>query len=238
MSQIAPLVDRNRFPPFVLEGAGTLQEHISSWIRDAVFSGCFLPGERLTQAELASLLDVSMTPVRESMRELAAEGLLTLNPRRGITVSRLSCEEAQEMRMLGGLLESKSGQLIAERILPGELAKAREMAAGIAGLQDLRLYFLGNQRFHTFLYKTARSPELTKMLMRVHDRTLPYLPAVFDRLGSRHRDGLHEHDSFLEACAQRDARAASDIMFRHWDMMFAALEAIVAETAGPAEQPD
>jgi len=222
-------INSPKFPHFALEGKGTLPDHVASWLRDAIFSGCFLPGQRLTQAHISSLLGVSMTPVREAMRELASEGLLTFSPRRGISVSSLSIEEAAEMRMLGGLLERKCGELVALRMTAEELAQARAMAREIADTRDMHRYFLGNRRFHYFLYETARSPEVARMLRRIHNRTLAYLPAVFRRLEDRHRQGLEEHEAFLAACERRDADRAGEIMFRHWDVMFRELEEIVTE---------
>jgi DNA-binding GntR family transcriptional regulator len=217
-----------------LAAADTLQERVAAWLRHAIVTGRFSPGERLVQADIAEHLKVSLTPVREAMRDLAAEGLLTLSPRRGVVVRVLTRAEVQELRMLCAILERTCGELIAQRITPDELAHAHRLDQTMWSLSSLEDYFALNTQFHRFLYETARSPELTAILRRIHDATMPYLPATFVRSQLRHRDGLEEHRRFLAACAQRDAEAAGDIMMQHFDMLFEQIEQIIAEPTSDA----
>lgn len=214
-----------------LGGSDTLQERVAAWLRNAILTGRFAPGERLVQGEIAEHLKVSITPVREAMRDLAAEGLLTLSPRRGVSVRILTLAEVQELRMLCAILERKCGELIAQRITEDELAHAAWLDRTMWSLASLEDYFALNSQFHLFLYETARSPELTSILRRIHDAKMPYLPATFVRAQVRHRDGLQEHRLFLEACAARDASSAGDIMMRHFDVMFDQIEQMIAESA-------
>lgn len=215
-------------------GPDTLQERVAAWLRQAIVTGRFAPGERLVQADIAAHLNVSLTPVREAMRDLAAEGLLTLNPRRGVSVRVLTLAEVRELRMLCALLERKSGELIAERISDAQLAHARALDQAMWALTTLEDYFALNSRFHLFLYETAQSPELMAVLRRVHDATMPYLPATFLRAAARHRDGLQEHRAFLAACTARDSINAGEIMTQHFDVMFDQIEQIIAD--GMADQ--
>lgn len=213
-----------------LDSSDTLQERVTSWLRGAILSGHFVPGDRLMQSDIAEHLKVSITPVREAMRDLAVEGLLTLNPRRGISVRALSQSEVRELRMLCAILERKCGQLIAERITDAELRQARRLERTMASLNGLQDYYVKNNQFHLFLYETARSPELIGILRRIHDSTLSYLPAVFARTSQRFQNGLDEHRAFIDACDARDTETAGDVMMRHWDLMFAQIEEIVAES--------
>jgi len=215
----------------------TLQERVAGWLRNAIVTGRYAPGERLVQADIANHLKVSITPVREAMRDLAAEGLLTLNPRRGVAVRALTLGEVQELRMLCAILERKCGELIAQRITEDELAHAGWLDRTMWSLTSLEDYFALNSQFHLFLYETARSPELTSILRRIHDAKMPYLPATFVRAQVRHRDGLQEHRLFLEACAQRDGANAGDIMMRHFDIMFDQIEQMIAEPAARHTAP-
>jgi DNA-binding GntR family transcriptional regulator len=216
-----------------LDSSDTLQERVTSWLRGAILSGHFAPGDRLMQSDIAEHLKVSITPVREAMRDLAVEGLLTLNPRRGISVRALSQSEVRELRMLCAMLERKCGQLIAERITDAELRQARRLERAMASLKGLQDYYLKNNQFHLFLYETARSPELIGILRRIHDSTLSYLPAVFARTSQRFQNGLDEHRLFIDACDARDTETAGDVMMRHWDLMFAQIEEIIAESPAP-----
>jgi DNA-binding GntR family transcriptional regulator len=236
---IRDLVGPSRSDPG-LATVDTLQERVAAWLRHAIVTGRFSPGERLVQADIADHLKVSLTPVREAMRDLAAEGLLTLSPRRGVTVRMLTLPEVQELRMLCALLERTCGELIAQRITEDELAHARWLDKTMWSLASLEDYFALNNQFHLFLYDTARSPQLTAILRRIHDAKMPYLPATFLRAQMRHRDGLQEHRRFLAACTARDAPAAGEIMMRHFDVMFDQIEQIIAEAApdpGPTPPP-
>jgi DNA-binding GntR family transcriptional regulator len=208
--------------------AQTMEERVAVWLRGAILSGRFSPGEKLAPPAIAAELDVSITPVREAMRNLAAEGVLRLSPRRGITVRALSPAEAAELRMLHALFARVCGALIAERITGAELATAQRMQADMAAVTDRHDYFALNSAFHLFLHDAARSPELAAMLRRIHDAALPYLPAVFTRTEPRFREGLEEHRRLLDACAARNGQAAGEELMRHYDAMFAEIEAIVA----------
>lgn len=218
-------------PDAGLATVDTLQERVAAWLRHAIVTGRFPPGERLVQADIAEHLKVSLTPVREAMRDLAAEGLLTLSPRRGVTVRMLTLSEVQELRMLCAMLERKCGELIAARITEDELAHARWLDKTMWSLSSLEDYFAFNNQFHLFLYETARSPELTSILRRIHDAKMPYLPATFVRAQLRHRDGLQEHRRFLAACTERDATLAGEIMMQHFDIMFEQIEHMLADSA-------
>lgn len=225
-----------RRAPDIAAADTTLQERVASWLRTAILSGRFAPGERLVQADIAETLRVSITPVREAMRDLAADGLLTLSRRRGMTVRVLTLEEVRELRMLSAMLERKCGSLIVERITEEELRHAAWLEATMASMNSLPDYYALNSQFHLFLYETARSPQLTAILRRVHDAKLAYLPATFLRAEVRHQDGLKEHRDFISACRARDPAAAGQIMMQHFDVMFGHIEEIVAEqsrAAGP-----
>jgi DNA-binding GntR family transcriptional regulator len=201
-----------------LDSSDTLQERVTSWLRGAILSGHFAPGDRLMQSDIAEHLKVSITPVREAMRDLAVEG---------------SQSEVRELRMLCAMLERKCGQLIAERITDAELRQARRLERAMASLKGLQDYYLKNNQFHLFLYETAWSPELIGILRRIHDSTLSYLPAVFARTSQRFQNGLDEHRLFIDACDARDTETAGDVMMRHWDLMFAQIEEIIAESPAP-----
>jgi DNA-binding GntR family transcriptional regulator len=136
----------------------TLQERVAAWLRGAILSGHFAPGNRLIQSEIAEHLKISITPVREAMRDLAVEGMLTLNPRRGITVRAFSPSEVQEFRMLSAILERKCGELIAERMTGAELRHARHLERAMATLTGLQDYYVKNNQFTCSCTKRPARP--------------------------------------------------------------------------------
>ena len=222
------MIERSTGPADV---GGTLHERVTTWLRNAILSGQLKPGARIVQADIAARLKVSLTPVREAMRDLHTEGLLQLSPRRGGTVRGLQLQDVQEMRMLCSLLEPRCAALVAERIEPQELRNAWKMQSRLERISDFPTYFKANRDFHYFLYGTARSPHLEKLLRGIHDATSAYLPAAFSRTKDRFANGLREHRQFLDACDQKKPKKAAEIMRLHWDIVFAEVELIAIEQA-------
>lgn len=208
--------------------SGTVHERVRDWMRSAIVNGTLKSGSRIVQTEIAKMLGVSPTPVREAMRDLAAEGLIKLNARKVATVTALDADELREIRLLRETLEGLAARLCAERITEEELAEAERMQGEMERDPDLGKYVELNRAFHVFLYNAARSPRLTQMLLSLRAATPGMLSVTFTRSKERRLDGLDEHRRFLKACRDRDADAAEAIFRTHsspaFDEMVAFLE--------------
>lgn len=208
--------------------SGTVHERVRDWMRSAIVNGTLKSGSRIVQTEIAKMLGVSPTPVREAMRDLAAEGLIKLNARKVATVTALDADELREIRLLRETLEGLAARLCAERITEEELAEAERMQGEMERDPDLGKYVELNRAFHVFLYNAARSPRLTQMLLSLRAATPGMLSVAFTRSKERRLDGLDEHRRFLKACRDRDADAAEAIFRTHsspaFDEMVAFLE--------------
>src|SRR5262249_3353355 len=93
----------------------TLRVLVEEKLRAAIVTGRFKPGQRLIERELCDLIGVGRTSVREALRQLEAEGLVTTVPHRGPVVSTISVAEAEQLYALRGLLEGYAGRTFAER---------------------------------------------------------------------------------------------------------------------------
>jgi DNA-binding GntR family transcriptional regulator len=93
----------------------TLRLRVEEKLRSAIISGHFKPGARLVERELCGLIGVGRTSVREALRQLEAEGLVTTVPHRGPTVSRITADQAEQLYAVRGLLEGYAGRRFAER---------------------------------------------------------------------------------------------------------------------------
>jgi len=182
-------------------------------MRAAIADGTLEPGARIVQTEIAEKLGVSPTPVREAMRDLAAEGLIRMHARRVATVTSIDIGELQEIRLLRETLEGLCARLVAERITDDELAVAEQMQGEMERDSDLGVYVELNRRFHFHLYETARSPRLVQMLMSLRSATPGMLSVAFTRQTERRASGLEEHRRFLKACHDRDLDEA-ELAFR------------------------
>ena len=106
-----------------------LHEQVAQRLRQMLVEGRIAPGAKLNERELAELLNVSRTPLREGIKMLAAEGLVELLPNRGaIAVSLSEADVLNTFEVMAGL-EAQAGELAAERITPQELAEIQAMRA-------------------------------------------------------------------------------------------------------------
>jgi DNA-binding GntR family transcriptional regulator len=211
----------------------TVHERVLEWLRDAIHTGRLAPGSKIVQTDIAETLGVSPTPVREAMRDLHAEGLLTLVPRRGAVVRSVDREEVEEIRMMCELLEPALARLTALHITDEEIAEAWRLQSEMERADDEQFLRL-NRRFHYFLYECARSPRLAAVLRGLHDSTPSYLPFAFSRLSGRREEGLAEHIHFLHACTRRDADEAARLMAEHWRPVFDEIERSVLDAPADA----
>ncbi|MFC0531435.1 GntR family transcriptional regulator [Phytohabitans kaempferiae] len=205
--------------------SGTVHERVRDWMRSAIVDGTLPRGSRIVQTEIAKLLGVSPTPVREAMRDLASEGLIKVHARRVATVTAIDADELRDIRLLRETLEALAARLCAERITDQELAEAERMQEEMERDPDLNKYVELNRTFHLLLYSAARSPRLTQMLQSLRAATPGMLSVAFIRSKERRLDGLDEHRRFLKACRDRDLDAAEAIFRGHSSASFDEMEA-------------
>ncbi|MBS7700452.1 MULTISPECIES: GntR family transcriptional regulator [unclassified Chelatococcus] len=105
--------------------ARTVQSLAVNKIREAILSGIFAPGQRIREAELCQRLGVSRTSVREALRSLEAERLVTIIPNKGPVITELSWEAAEQIYNVRALLEGEAAALMAQRRNPEDVEKMR-----------------------------------------------------------------------------------------------------------------
>jgi DNA-binding GntR family transcriptional regulator len=190
-------------------------------IRDRILNGTFAVDDHLVEADLAAQLDVSRTPVREALRRLASEGLVTFQPNRGARVAGWSDAELAEIFELRALLESYGARLAAARATDEDLDRMRELAARMEdlvaadpGQEDFHQVALANNAFHLAVLRAAGNERLVGILTSlVHvplvQRTFAgYSPAAIQRSLAHHRE-------CIDALARRDGLWAESVMRAH-----------------------
>ncbi|NEJ72857.1 FCD domain-containing protein [Rhizobium phaseoli] len=116
--------------------SATLRIQVEEKLRQAIASGRFKPGQRLVERELCELIGVGRTSIREALRQLEAEGLITSYPHRGPVVSTISYEEAAQLYSVRALLESFAGQEFAENGSPENIANLERLVEEFADAAD------------------------------------------------------------------------------------------------------
>jgi DNA-binding GntR family transcriptional regulator len=193
----------------------TAQAVVADRLRRAVLSGQMRPGSRLLQAAVAAEMRTSTTPVREAMRELAGEGLLDLDPHRGVVVHQPSLEELQEIYRIRSLLEPVAIAGTIENITPEQLMTARQLLDEMERLSDVAEWALHNATFHSILAEASGMPILTSILEKLRNLSTMYVASFVDRHPDRVRQANDEHRSLLEACEARDVARAQELEVAH-----------------------
>ena len=184
---------------------------VAALIRELIITGELDPGEQLRQRDLAHRFGVSQTPVREAMRRLESEGLLTCDTHRGFTVVAPDVGRVEENFQIRAALESLGAALAARKIDAGGLARLRELNGQMRALaDDDPAYPELNREFHFTVYSCARSPLLLS-LMRLLWASLHGGP----RVSRSHAESARQHDEILAALADGDEAAASARTYRH-----------------------
>jgi DNA-binding GntR family transcriptional regulator len=195
----------------------TLQQRVAERLRELLTEGSIAPGDKLNERLLCERLGVSRTPLREAIRLLAAEGLVTLDPGRGATAPTLSAAEVAQTFDLIGELEGIAGEWAARHITDSELAELRalqfEMQAAFER-RDLAAYYRINARVHERIHAAARNPVLAATWQQLNAR-LHAWRSRSNQDDAKWAQALAEHAQILAALQARDGAALRGLLREH-----------------------
>ena len=182
-----------------------------------ISQGVLLPGDPLDEEALATRFGMSRTPVREALLYLSVRGIVTIAPRAGIYVSRLSIPELLGLLELLAELEAACVKL-ATRRLSGEEAEAlkrvHDESQACEESGDAQGYSRCNAEFHEILYRACRNAPLAAEIAHIRRRTQVYRQSVFQNK-LRIRQSREDHGRIVEAVLAGDAMAAYASMLEH-----------------------
>ena len=216
--------------------ARTAHQYVHDTLREAILSGEIPAGSRLVQADIATQLEVSTTPVREALRDLATEGLVRFDPHRGAIVRELDWEEVREIYQLRQLLEPLAIRLAIARMSDEELQAANELALQMESESSPGRWVELNRAFHGLFADSARSPRLQSILAGLRDGAAVYVALSLRYQPSGIPRANVDHRALLDAFQQRDADQAASIELRHLASTMAAIETWHRDVLGRSEQ--
>jgi DNA-binding GntR family transcriptional regulator len=193
----------------------TKEEQVADYLREGIISGLFPRGSRLKQAEIAERLQLSITPVREALKLLEAEGYVTGDPYRGVSVAPFDASASEEVLELRLLLESRLLRGTAEKITAQDITELRTLADEFEQAFRLgdRAAARGiNYRFHRRLYSIAAMPQTLHFVQILWAR---YPFDLINAVAGRGQEAAKEHDEILRALLDGDASAAMLAMRKH-----------------------
>jgi DNA-binding GntR family transcriptional regulator len=208
-------------------------------LRRAILHEEFKPGQRLIEAELAEMLGVSRTPVREALSKLEFEGLVDLLPTGGVIVRNPEAE-FEEIYGLRQRVEGFAANLAASRITPEELsALERACDAALAALDRASLEERAalNNAFHQRLTEASHSPRLIRLTNTYREyflsqRTLQF----YDRdTAVRHHA---QHRQIVGALRRRDGDGAERLLAEHFQSALVVIRAAIHHGAGASPDPE
>lgn len=176
-------------------------------ILEDIRTGALLPGDRLRETELAERLKVSRTPVREAIRQLEADGLVTHAPRQGATIRTLDYAEVVELYEMRAMLEGTAARLAARAASDIELEELADLNAELAAANDASEAARLNRIFHATLFDMAKNRFLSKSMQSLQKALLILGPTTLSE-GGRAAEAIAEHEAILVALSARDGSAA------------------------------
>ncbi|MBK5961720.1 GntR family transcriptional regulator [Rhodoplanes elegans] len=198
-------------------GRRTLAEELRLQLADEIVRGALQPGTALDESELARRFNVSRTPVREAIRQLAASGLVDSRPHRGAVVARPSDAQVVGMFEVMAELEALCAGFAAERMTGTErraLESVHEGLGALVRLGDPQRFHEANEVFHGAVYAGAHNAYLTEITLATRARLQPFRRAQFRNLG-RLAKSHGEHDRVVQAILRGDRDGAVRAMQAH-----------------------
>ena len=195
----------------------SVREKIYEHIRDQITYCRLNPGERLTESALANAFHASRSPIREALRQLESEGLLTFEPNKGFTVSKLSIRQVDEIYSIRWLLESYATRLTVESITSEHIAfleELNERCRVAAEKVDLPSWLQHNSAFHSYFYDHCGNENL-RMILQTLQRRIHRYKYIIVSVPGHFRTYLSQHDGILKACRKRDGEKGEHYMKLH-----------------------
>ena len=193
-----------------------LYEEVAELLRQRIFNRELTPGSWIDELKLAEEYGISRTPLREALKVLATEGLVTMKVRRGAYVTEVSERDLADVYHLLSLLESDAAGVVAKRASDAELAELQALHRELErSVKDRERFFELNEAFHLRLLAIADNrwrdqlvADLRKVMkLNRHNSLLK---------SGRIQESLTEHAAVMEALLARDAGAAAKRMREHF----------------------
>jgi DNA-binding GntR family transcriptional regulator len=193
----------------------TKKDYVIEVLRAAILSGELEPGARVLQDELAERLEVSSTPVREALRQLVTEGILSYSPHKGVQVAEVKLNDVQGIYLIRGAVEALATRLAVPRLTRADVEQLQTIQANLESLVaegELRALRKLNQEFHMLIYTAAGIPQLNQIIRNLWTQfpwdTLHVIPG-------RAAMSALEHRQIILDIEHGDADAASQHMQAH-----------------------
>lgn len=202
----------------------TAHSYVLERLRRAILDGDLPGGTRLRQVELASEFAVSITPVREALRDLAGEGLVVFDPHRGSTVRRLDLDEVREIYEMRIALEPIMVRRMVGNVDTDRLNEADRLIRKLDRIKDRAIWSELNLQFHACFNDTDKSSRLATTLNGLRDSASSYVSLSLQASPDRRAESNLEHAQILESYRNGDTERAIEISVQHMRSTLSTIE--------------
>ena len=194
-----------------------LYEQVAERLREQIYARVLEPGSWIDEQKLAGEFGISRTPLREALKVLAVEGLVTMKLRRGAYVTEMSADDVRQVYHLLALLESDAAGEVAARASAAQIAELRALHERLEKqVRQREAFFAANEQFHLRLLALAGNRWREQIVVDL--RKVMKLNRHHSLLArGRIAESLDEHRRLMQALERRDAEAAGRLMRAHFE---------------------
>lgn len=194
-----------------------LREQVYDQLKRRLLTGRIKPGTRMMEIDLAADLGVSRTPVREAIRELGKEGLVSIEPRRGAYASEISVKDMIDTLTVRENLDALAAYLASSRITKAEEKKLLELTDKYAEAiesGDMDTMIRADEAFHKRVAKLSGNKTLYQVVRTVQTQVLRFRYLYYEDLAN-YKNMPTEHREIIEALVSGDSEHAREVAFTH-----------------------
>lgn len=187
-----------------------LRDVVFNTLREAILRGNLKPGERLMELQLADMLGVSRTPIREAIRMLEQEGLAITIPRRGAEVAKISLKDMEDFLEIRETLDELAAQLACRRITAEQLERlqlAKVRFEESTKTMDVKQIADADVSFHDVIYEATCNPKLVAQLNNLREQIFRYR-VEYIKDSKNHPKLIQEHEQIYQAILRRNEQEA------------------------------
>lgn len=204
----------------------TAHEYVREVLRRAILNGELVGGARLVQAELAATLDVSTTPIREALRDLASEGLVRFDRHRGAVVTELDVQDLHDIYEIRQILEPHAMRQAVPEVTDNLIVQLHKLHERMKNDKHSATFVDLNRTFHMAIYEAGTSTRMLSILRGLEDAAVMYIGASLKKVPGLRDQAIHDHGDILAAVEARDVEAAVTAISEHLKLPLTAFEGL------------
>lgn len=194
-----------------------LRDLVYNNVRTAILSGSFEPGKRLMEVELAEMLGVSRTPVREALRKLEMEGFIDILPRKGAVVKVISVKDIQDLLEIRASLDELATRIACQKMTASNKKELKEVGDEFnkaVSNNDINAVVQNDIKFHDIIFASTQNEKLIQIINNLKEQIYRYR-VLYIRDKSYLRNIVKEHDEIIFSIIEGDTKRAGEAAVIH-----------------------